>query len=564
MTDDLAGNVEELSIRLHETMLATNLDDPHYLEKTIDLILTSVKDALHFNCAEFNLFRNVDGSIPKKGDIGPNPRLRKGLRLHWTTGVGYEESYMNDAKGAIYDIETSRRGPPHSLYDPKFGFEPLPLYDNEEDMNRLEGEGRIPVRFLERERKEIYETECSPADFPRGGFSEFVYQIYIPVTREISEGREMFGVMCVDTPLDIPLDQPPDAERMKAVLTMTRLAQAPLLTASMVDELRRKNEALKDAQDMIVRTQALAKYGEFSEQINHQINTLLLGITPAVDRLEEVNARYMSAVSKVASLNLSFEDNAAYASIRAFVSEHAADERVLTGLDLVRERKKARAVLSAAGITTDTLVEEYAAMQLPEETSDSLASLAKKYSAETVFSSVYSLFESRRVLNTIRESSVRIGALVAAVKDYSFGEKAQGYDVRKGIDSTLLVMEVKLGGVVVRRNYRDTALPIIDCYPGALDQVWTNIIDNALDAGAQTITIDARAGDGGVIAVSIANDGSEVPADALPYVFDKYFTTKKGDAKGKGLGLAIAKDIIERQHRGTIEAHSGSEEGDYR
>ncbi|MCX6710546.1 MAG: hypothetical protein NTZ02_00470, partial [Candidatus Woesearchaeota archaeon] len=135
---NLEARIEDLSINLHETMLATDINDSQYLEKTIGLILTYVKDILHFNCAEFFLFKNLDGSIPKKGEIGIDPRKKKDMRLYWITGVGYDEAYMKVATTVVsLDINNMPRGPPLSLFNPQFDFQPLVWYNNEEDMKKL-------------------------------------------------------------------------------------------------------------------------------------------------------------------------------------------------------------------------------------------------------------------------------------------------------------------------------------------------------------------------------------------------------------------------------------------
>lgn len=74
--NNLENKIEEISIKLHEAMLTININDPLYLEKTIGLILTYIKDILNFNCAEFFLFKNLDGSISKRGEIGVEPRKK--------------------------------------------------------------------------------------------------------------------------------------------------------------------------------------------------------------------------------------------------------------------------------------------------------------------------------------------------------------------------------------------------------------------------------------------------------------------------------------------------------
>ncbi|MCX6709619.1 MAG: HAMP domain-containing sensor histidine kinase [Candidatus Woesearchaeota archaeon] len=300
----LESKIEELSIKLNETMLETDINDPKYLESTINLVLTSVKDTLNFNCAEFLIFKNLDGSIPKISEIGTDPRKKTDMRLHWITGVGYEESYY--AQSNVFNITSPKlRGLPFSLFNPQFDFEPLILYDNENAMKELEINERMKEEFFQRNR-ELYEKECNPEDYPRGGFSEFFYQIYIPITRKIAEGREMIGLMCIDSPLDIPLNEPPSQEKMDSVMRMVKLAQIPIMNAAMVYELKTTNNKLettltelKDAQATIVEQEKMiteqSMAGGFAHEIRNALSpisiycALLLGSSKRIGLIDKLD-----------------------------------------------------------------------------------------------------------------------------------------------------------------------------------------------------------------------------------------------------------------------------------
>ena len=251
----LDSRIEELSIKLNETMLETDINNPKYLENTINLILTSVKDILNFNCVEFMLFRNLDGSIPKVGEIGTDPRKKTDMRLHWITGIGYDEGYIKDSTNKTWDINHMPRGPPLSVFNPKFNFENLFFYDNIEYIKKLENEGKVIKLFYEKMKK-VYEIEEDPANFPIGGFAEFFYQIYVPVTRSIPEGKEIIGLISIDTPLDIPLNEPPSKEKMESVMRMVKLAQLPIMNAAMVYELKTTNNKLEDTLNRLKEAQA--------------------------------------------------------------------------------------------------------------------------------------------------------------------------------------------------------------------------------------------------------------------------------------------------------------------
>ena len=129
-------------------------------------------------------------------------------------------------------------------------------------------------------------------------------------------------------------------------------------------------------------------------------------------------------------------------------------------------------------------------------------------------------------------------------------------DVRQGLDNTLTILGHKLKQKNIRlaRDYQDD-LPTIPANAGELNQVWTNLIDNAIDAmgdGGQ-LRIEARSDDSGVH-VKVIDDGPGIPDDVRPRIFEPFFTTK-GVGEGTGLGLDIAMRIV-KTHRGQIDVQS--------
>ena len=144
--------------------------------------------------------------------------------------------------------------------------------------------------------------------------------------------------------------------------------------------------------------------------------------------------------------------------------------------------------------------------------------------------------------------------IVSALKSYSFLDRApvQEVDVLRGIEDTLLIMRTKIGDISVVRSFAE--IPLIPAYGSELNQVWTNLIDNAADAiregGGGTVTIRARVDNDSVI-VEVEDDGPGIPPDVVPRVFDSFFTTK-APGKGTGLGLDISYGIVVHRHGGEI------------
>ena len=132
----------------------------------------------------------------------------------------------------------------------------------------------------------------------------------------------------------------------------------------------------------------------------------------------------------------------------------------------------------------------------------------------------------------------------------------QSVDVHEGLDNTLIIFQSKLKrGVTVQRHYGED-LPEIQAYASELNQVWTNIIDNAIDAmgGEGTLTIRTRREDEWVV-VEIEDDGPGIPDDIRSMVFDPFFTTK-GPGAGTGLGLNISRNLVVQRHHGDITVTS--------
>jgi signal transduction histidine kinase len=158
------------------------------------------------------------------------------------------------------------------------------------------------------------------------------------------------------------------------------------------------------------------------------------------------------------------------------------------------------------------------------------------------------------LLNEIDGSTGRIAELVKAVKSYSHMDKTpmQEVDVHEGIESTLTMLGHKLKNVTVTRKY-DHAVPHIMAYGGELNQVWTNLIDNAIYAvkGTGKICI-ATFHDDDQVVVEIADNGPGIPPDVQSHIFEPFYTTK-GVGSGTGLGLVISNRIVADRHGGEIE-----------
>ncbi|MFI6731664.1 ATP-binding protein [Nonomuraea sp. NPDC050451] len=162
----------------------------------------------------------------------------------------------------------------------------------------------------------------------------------------------------------------------------------------------------------------------------------------------------------------------------------------------------------------------------------------------------------RTLAGDAAEASERVVELVRRTSAYTNLDRApqRDADLREGLDATLALMAPKLRNIRVRREYG--GVPDLQAFPSELNQVWTNLIDNAVDAmgGQGDLTISTRR-EGDHAVVEFRDTGHGIPAEALPMVFQPFFTTKDL-GKGTGLGLHVSMDIVAQRHGGSMEVDS--------
>jgi signal transduction histidine kinase len=161
------------------------------------------------------------------------------------------------------------------------------------------------------------------------------------------------------------------------------------------------------------------------------------------------------------------------------------------------------------------------------------------------------------LLNEIESSTSRISDLVRAIKEYTFMDQApvQNVDIVKTLETTLTILNHKLKhGVSVHRDYQKIPL-LVNSFGSELNQIWTNLIDNAIDAmgGKGDLRVRTFREDDCVV-VEIGDNGPGISPEVQPHIFEPFFTTK-GVGEGTGLGLDTVQRII-KKHRGTIQVQS--------
>ena len=307
----------------------------------------------------------------------------------------------------------------------------------------------------------------------------------------------------------------------------------------------------------------LARLGTFSATLAHELNNPAAAAVRATAQLRERVAGMRHKLGMVVDQRVDPDALHRLVALQEAAVERAAKRTgVLSALEEVdAEDALVERLLDAGVAQADDLAPVFAGAGLDAGwLDDALAELgdpgamatdgALRWLAYTV--------ETEALMDEIAEATSRISALVAAVKEYSHlgSGTASAVDVHAGLDSTVVMLGHKLSAVRVRRDYAED-LPTVPGHAGELNQVWTNLVDNAADAveGTGEVLLRTRREPGGV-RVDVVDDGPGIPADVQPRVFDAFFTTK-AQGRGSGLGLDAARRIVERHHHGALSFTTG-------
>ena len=427
------------------------------------------------------------------------------------------------------------------------------------------------------------ETETLPAGevlMEEGGLGDALYVI-LDGTFEItkrSQERDLWiatrgpGEMLGEISL---LERTPRSATVRAatdcrVLRIRREDFEQLLTKSSsaaMAMLRTVTARLRNTELMLRQSEKMAALGTLSAGLAHELNNPAAAVRRSATQLRESLAGLQRHAAGLGALNPSPEAMAAVNTLRMELPQRATSPVRLDplarsdlegevggwleeqGVDQPWELAPAIVALGWHAADLEDLTTPFTSAQKP-------VFLCWLATACTVYA----------LLDEVSLGAGRISEIVQAVKSYSYLDQApvQLVDVHEGIENTLIILRHKLkGGVTVVKDYVPD-LPRIEAYANELNQVWTNLIDNAIDAmnGHGVLRIrtygQVKPGDGGTrseIIVEISDNGPGISPEVQGRIFDAFFTTKE-PGKGTGLGLHISYNIVVNRHHGEIKVES--------
>ena len=300
----------------------------------------------------------------------------------------------------------------------------------------------------------------------------------------------------------------------------------------------------------------LAGLGKLSAGLAHELNNPASAAKRAASQLRGILKKIKDASLELGRRDLTPAQKAEIEKLEQFFIQR--DEPPPDALTISDLEDQIDSLLRSHG-QNDLwqLSADLARKNVKPEALESLFGALEAGTARAALVRIAAAVEVANLLNEIENSTTRISDLVAAIKEYTYMDQAplQNVDIVKGLETTLTILNHKLRrGITVQRDYQKIPF-LVNSFGSELNQIWTNLIDNAIDAMGEKGELRVRTfRDDGCVVVEIGDNGPGIAPDVKPHIFEPFFTTK-GVGQGTGLGLDTVMRIV-KKHRGSIQVTS--------
>jgi signal transduction histidine kinase len=343
------------------------------------------------------------------------------------------------------------------------------------------------------------------------------------------------------------------ALRFPASLFPDLIHKMPELTKRLVGLM---SDRIREVTRLEQQRDRLASLGKLSAGLAHELNNPASAAKRAASQLRELLKKVKSSSLELGRRDLTSAQKAEIEKLEAlFTQKDVVPPDALTISDL--EDQIDSLLRSHGQNDLWQLAADLARRNIQPETLESLFASLDADTARAALVRIAASVEIAVLLHEIESSTSRISDLVGAIKQYTYMDQAavQNVDVVKSLETTLTILNHKLKqGVAVQRDYQPVPL-LVNSFGSELNQVWTNIIDNAIDAMRGKGELRVRTyRDGDCVVVEIGDNGPGISPEVQPHIFEPFFTTK-GVGEGTGLGLDTVQRIV-KKHRGNIQVNS--------
>ncbi len=350
-------------------------------------------------------------------------------------------------------------------------------------------------------------------------------------------------------------------EPVRAVIVHRRDFSSMLATSEELGQrlVALMSDRVREGTRMAQQREKLMALGKLSAGLAHELNNPAAAIRRSVADLQERIAQLPGLVARMTEHRVSAEQ----VRLASEVKKEVADESLEALSPLVRSEREDELADRLEGLGVEDgwrLAETLVESGFTPECLDDIAAEVPEDAVPDVLRWIEGGLAADRLLAEIGSAAGRISDLVASVKTYSHMDQApdkQLTAIAPGIDSTVTMLghKFKKKDIHFVRSIPED-LPVVPAYPGELNQVWTNLLDNALDAVVEggAIGISAEVA-GPFLCVYVSDDGAGIPAEIQSRIFEPFFTTK-GVGEGSGLGLDVVRRIVVNQHGGTLALDS--------